>query len=130
MASKHSENIKNKKDEKNSTIKKTILIVLLLTIFGILFIFRDSINFTNDELKGIWTTDEVTIYEFDGKGKGTMRLPNSEYNFSYIIHKNQIYIDFDNDKAKDSDYEFSFENDKLILKGIKTTTGTYTFKRK
>ena len=41
-----------------------------------------------------------------------------------------MYIDFESDRATDSDFEYSFEGDKLILKGIKSTTGTYTFTRK
>ena len=129
MASKHSENNYNPKSTKSNK-KILLLIIVLIIICGILYIFKDSINKGNDELKGIWTTDDVTVYEFNGNGTGTMKLPNSEYSFSYILHNNQIYIDFESDKAKDSDYEYSFENDKLILKGIKTTTGTYTFTRK
>ena len=72
----------------------------------------------------------ITIYEFDNKGSGKMILPSSEYKFTYVSNNNKLYIDFESDKATDSDYEYSFENDKLILKGINSTSGTYTFTKK
>ena len=59
-----------------------------------------------------------------------MILPSSEYKFTYVLNNNKLYIDFESDKATDSDYEYSFENDKLILKGINSTSGTYTFTKK
>lgn len=121
----------------NSFINKKKIIILLLILLFILVVIgcawyiltnkNIEINRSADNLNGTWTTDGVTIYEFDGKGKGTMRVPASNYDFTYIIHDNQIYIDFKDEKAKDSDYEFSIEDNKLVFKGIKATTGTYTF---
>lgn len=130
MDSKHGENAKSRKNEDNKKNKIIIIIIFIVVICGAVYFYKNPINIGNDELKGTWTTDDVTIYEFFGNGKGLMKLPNSEYSFSYILHKNQVYIDFEDEKAKDSDYEYSLENEKLILKGIKTTTGTYTFTKK
>ena len=91
MDSKHRENEKSRKSKKNKMI---IIIIFIVVISGAFYFYKNPINIGNDKLKGTWTTDEVTIYEFFGNGKGVMRLPNSEYVFSYILNKNQIYINF------------------------------------
>ena len=131
MASKHGNN------GNNSLFGKAIFIVIILIIIAVgISIFvkspkQNKENQTADErLISTWTTDGITIYEFDNKGSGKMILPSSEYKFTYVSNNNKLYIDFESDKATDSDYEYSFENDKLILKGINSTSGTYTFTKK
>ena len=131
MASKHSNN-----DRKLGNSFGKLILICIVFVF-IIFLISGFVknsgqnNKTVDErLIDIWTTDGVTVYEFDNKGKGAMKLPSSEYKFTYVINDNKLYIDFESEKAIDSDYEYSFENDKLILKVINSTTGTYTFQRK
>ena len=129
MQSKHSK--KNKSNKRNILINNMFVKTIVLVIIIILI----SIGFKNfkknqiDELQGTWTTDGVTIYEFDGKGEGNLKLPASEYKFIYSIDGNNVHIDFENEKATDSDYSFVFEGNNMILNGINQTTGTYTFKR-
>ena len=130
MASKHIDN------EKNSNWGKYIVIVIILIIVAIVISIvvkspkQDFYKRTDDRLISTWTTDGTTVYEFESNGKGTMKLPSTEYKFTYVLNDDKVYIDFESDKATDSDYEYSFDGDKLILKGIKATTGVYTFTKK
>ena len=103
-----------------------MIIIVLIVILGIIFFPKIRSN----PLIGTWTTDGITIYRFDKNNKGALIVPLSEYEFTYKIEDNKLFIDFKNEKSKDSDYEYSIENDKLILKGINKTTGSYTFTRK
>lgn len=86
-------------------------------------------KFESNNIIGTWTTDGVTIYKFDNKGKGSLNTSLSKYDFSYIINDNKIYIDFENEKAIDSSFEFSIKEDTLTIKGIDETTGIYTLKK-
>ncbi|MBR3199326.1 MAG: hypothetical protein IKG27_04865 [Bacilli bacterium] len=101
-----------------------ILLFLIIFIVSVLIIFRPK-----NPLIGTWTTDGVTIYRFDKKGKGALIVPLSKYTFNYKMNDDEIHIDFKNKKLHDSDYKVSFKKGKLILKGINKTTGTYTFKK-
>lgn len=77
-------------------------------------------------LEGKWDMDGVTSYEFHRNGKGAMVLPSAEYEFAYTVKDNILYIDFDYDGAKDAQYVFAVDGDKLSLDGGNTTTqGTY-----
>lgn len=115
---------KNKREKKSNNIKViAILIMIALIVIGIILVVN---NKKKDELEGKWSVDGLTFFEFDGKRNGILKVPTDEYKFTYIIHNNEIYIDYESDKATDSDYEYLFENSKLVLKGIKATTGTYT----
>ena len=133
MASKHSNERKRR-----SSKKYIILAILIIIAIAIIISFMsqnkeqttNSIKTADDRLIGTWTTDGVTVYEFESKSQGKMKLPSAEYKFTYVLNDNKMYIDFESDKATDSNYEYSFEGDKLILKGINATTGTYTFSRK
>ncbi|MBR3249548.1 MAG: hypothetical protein IKF83_02485 [Clostridia bacterium] len=128
MVSKHGDN-----EKKSNWGKYIIVIIIILVIVAIAISVmfkspkKDSSKLTDERLISTWTTDGTTVYEFESNGKGAMKVPSSEYKFTYVINDNKIYIDFESDKATDSDYEYSFEGDKLILKGIKSTTGEYTF---
>lgn len=126
---------KHGNEEKNSFFGKTTLIIVLLVIVAVgISVFvkapKQDNKTVDERLISSWTTDGITVYEFDNKGEGKMKLPSAEYKFTYTVNNNKLYIDFESDKATDSNYEFSFENDKLILKGINSTTGTYTFTKK
>ena len=65
-------------------MQKKLIITILITIIligGGIFAFT-RINKT-DKLAGLWDVDGNTKYEFDGKGKGKIIVPNSEYEFTY-----------------------------------------------
>ena len=117
-------------ETKHGNSKKTkgknliIILFLLVIIIGIFIVIKNNNN--KDNLEGSWTTDGVTIYEFNGKGNGVLKVPKEEYKFSYAVNSDKLYIDFVSIKAKDSDYEYTLQNDILTLKGIKGTTGIYT----
>lgn len=118
----------NKKKKKSKMFWIIIIIIILLTIF---IINKEKIfmKFESNNIIGTWTTDGVTIYKFDNNGKGSLNTSLSKYDFSYIINDNKIYIDFENEKAIDSSFEFSIKEDTLTIKGIDETTGVYTLKK-
>jgi len=117
--------------------KKSSKIILIICIFiaiiaSSVIIIKVIRNINKNNLKensliGLWTTDGVTIYEFKDNGKGMLKLPLSEYEYSYKIDGNKLHIDFESEETTDSDYEYYFENDNLILKGFYRTRGTYIF---
>lgn len=49
--------------------------------------------------------------------------PLADYDFTYEIKDNQLYIDFVNESAHDVTYEFSVKGDTLILIGGEGTIG-------
>ena len=113
---------------KKIKIKNIIIIFIVIIILIIaLLIFK---KITKNPLIGTWTTDGITVYQFKNKNTGSLIVPLSEYKFTYKIDGNKLYIDFENEKSNDSDYEYSFKDNKLILKGINKTSGTYVFKKK
>ena len=57
------------------------------------------------------------------KGSGAMLLTLADYDFTYEIRDNQLYIDFVNDSAHDATYEFSVKGDTLTLIGGEGTIG-------
>lgn len=125
MNGKHRENThrrgrKREYKKNRSGIKIFIIIIIMIVFVGVAIVNH------KDKLCGSWKTDGGTKYKFDGKGKGALITSLSRYEFSYTIKKNNIYIDFLTDKAKDASYEYSIEDTKLTIKGIDNTDGTYT----
>ena len=120
-------------------MRKRYIKIILLIVFILIAIIASTviiikmrkssnkINFKENSLTGSWTTDGITIYEFKDNGKGMLKLPLSEYEYSYKIDGNKLHIDFESEETTDSDYEYYFENDNLILKGFYRTRGTYIF---
>ena len=91
-----------------------ILIAILILIIGVIVaLFLGG----GDDLKGTWSLDDVTVYQFDGNGSGAMILPNSTYDFDYKINENEVSIDFESEKARDFTYTFSVEKNTLTLVG-------------
>lgn len=116
----------NKKRKKNTKARAILLLILLFIVVAVITYFIVKITvFKTDKFAGTWTVDGTTNYEFDGKGKGKLKLPSDEYIFSYKIENDKLHIDYESDKANDSDYEYSFKKDKLVLKGLDTYAGEY-----
>ena len=130
MGAKHRKNNTSPKYSKKYIIIMIIIIVIIICIFVLGISTQNRNKNKTDEIIGTWTTDEVTVYEFDGKGNGKLILPSSQYNFTYTLNENIIHIDFESEKATDSDYIYSLDEGKLILNGTNTTAGTYTFTKK
>lgn len=72
-----------------------------------------------DALKGTWDMDGTTIYQFDGKGEGSMILPSNTYTFKYTINEEEktVSIDFEDEKATDYTYSYTIDKDSLTLYG-------------
>lgn len=73
-------------------------------------------------LVGKWNVDSVTAYRFDENGTGALILPSSEYAFRYTVKDDILFIDFENENVKDSEYIFERSDDVLILNGGNNTT--------
>lgn len=74
----------------------------------------DVLNGT-DVLSGTWDLDGITVYQFDGKGNGSLKLPDNTYLFTYKMNDNSLSIDFESEAARDITYTFTVENEKLLL---------------
>ncbi len=72
---------------------------------------------------GNWRMDSVTVYKFDGYGRGVMCTDVDNYTFAYTAVNGHLYCDFDVDDAMDSDYTYVLTGDILTL-----TRGKKTFK--
>lgn len=68
-----------------------------------------------DGLKGTWTLDSTTVYEFDGKGGGALCLPLNTYEFSYTAENGTLAIDFADHAASDAVYRYSVRGSTLTL---------------
>lgn len=106
------------KEKKNKNALKFIgpalIAVLSLILLGIGIQFVVA-KLNTDELKGVWTSDQVTFYQFDGKGKGTLILPNSQYEFTYQLNESTLSIDYESDKALDAVYTVEINGKKINL---------------
>ena len=114
--------------DKNSNGKNLFKIIAAILIIALVVVV--VMYLPKDKLYGTWTTDGITVYKFNGKGKGSLVTTLSRYEFNYKIKKNELYIDFLSDKAKDASYKFSIAEDKLVVDGIDETTGNYTMTKK
>ena len=120
--------MKKNKYKKIINILTIILIILIvITLCISISIKKKNKNDVKETIIGKWTTDEVTVYQFNKDNTGMLIVPLSEYKFTYKIKDNKLSIDFQNEKSEDSEYTYSLEKNKLILKG---QNGTFTFKRK
>ena len=97
--------------------------VLLIVIIVAIILIVKGCSGATDALAGTWDLDSNTTYEFDGKGSGEMLLTLADYDFTYEIKDNQLYIDFVNESAHDATYEFSVKGDTLTLIGGEGTIG-------
>ena len=90
----------------------------------------DGSDNVSDKLAGTWSIDKYTSYYFDGIGNGKLILPNSEYEFKYIINENTVELDFDKTSVDDSVYEYQINNKKLTLKSKDNNKGTFELSKK
>ena len=121
--------MREKKDKKviNEQQKKKIIIKAIIVLFFIIFIIVLFCIVHKDKLYGKWTTDGNTVYEFNGKGKGSLTVPSTKLLFSYKISKNKIHIDFIDENAEDGDYEYFIKDVKLTLTETQKTKSEYVF---
>ena len=107
-------------------VYRVLLAVLaVVLVLSAAMIARGALK--GDGLKGSWALEEGTVYEFDGKGGGTLRLPMGSHAFSYTIEANLVTLDFADESLPDASYSFLLGKDALTLD---TNTGTvYWLKR-
>lgn len=99
-----------RKRQRQAAIMVVVLILLLAVLVGLI------VHMTRrDELRGTWTLDQVTAYEFDGKGHGALLLPQKHYEFDYTIDGKCLYIDFRDPTAEDTSYTYETSKDTLLL---------------
>lgn len=95
-----------------------IVAFAVLLVFGIVMLVS---SLRHDDLKGAWALDDTTVYEFDGRGHGTLRLPLGSYAFSYATEGDYLTIDFEDETAIDAGYIYERSGNVLTLD---TDTGT------
>ncbi len=67
------------------------------------------------EVTGTWKLDDVTIYMFDGKGRGIMLTAVNNYTFLYSAQDGKLAIDFDSDGGADREYQYVINGDRLTM---------------
>ena len=101
-----------------------------LIIMSTITLVMSSIMITNsfkNSFVGTWVSEGGTIYDFHKDHSGSMKTSLSEYKFTYLVREQFISIDFEDEKNNDSDFEYSFDKNKLILKSEK---GLFSFTKK
>ena len=104
-----------------------MIILIIIVICAIIVLLLGARKTPKDSILGSWTTDGVTIYEFNKDNTGKLIVSLKEYEFTYVIGNDTLLINFENEKSEDSKYTYTFEDDKLILEG---DNGKFTFIRK
>lgn len=69
------------------------------------------------KILGRWNLDGTTVYEFNKHGKGALVLMTAQYDFTYKIEDDVIYIDFIDERALDSRYTFKVNGTMLFMTG-------------
>ena len=112
---KHFTRASRKPSEKAHGRRKTIGLIcaaIAVIIAAAVLIARFG---STDALKGTWDLDGVTVYEFNGKGAGSLNLPSNSYAFTYEIKNGTLAIDFESEAARDTTYTFTADKNKLTL---------------
>lgn len=111
-------------------MKKKIRIMIVLIVIVLILIVLALVGTKKTpraQIVGTWTTDGVTIYEFEKGNTGKLIVSLGEYEFTYKITDDTLEIDFENERSSDAKYTYKIEENKLILRG---DNGTYTLIRK
>lgn len=95
---------------------------LAILILIIVLIFKGCSGGKND-IAGTWRLDNFTAYQFENDGTGVMLLTNSQYDYTFKVKGDNLYIDYKDDILGDVSYTFAVEGDTLILTGGEGTSG-------
>ena len=110
---------KKRKQHRLLGISAAVLAIILLAILIIVVAKSCSsggdVPKGTDVLSGTWDLDGITVYQFDGKGNGALKLPDNTYSFTYKMKDNSLSIDFESESARDITYTFTVKNEKLLL---------------
>ena len=68
-----------------------------------------------EDIAGTWTIDDITTYNFKADGTGALILPKNKYSFKYTLKEDELKIDFENKKLRDSTFKVSLQDEVLTL---------------
>ncbi len=112
-----SERNAGKKDKKEK-LPSVILICASVVIACVVFLAAFLIIYgRKDDLAGKWSPDNVTVYSFNGRGRGEMVLPLNTYDFRYVLEDGMIRIDFADESVEDREYIYVISDGVLKLTG-------------
>lgn len=115
---------------------KTVLGILAIALVATVIFLAGKMVLSkerkaSDLLRGTYVYDLYTEYDFDGKGKGCMRLEEVEFPFVYEITGDKLQMKYEGNRIKDSTYRFALDGKTLTLHGEEGTVGgTYVLTRK
>ena len=95
---------------RKSVIAAGITAMLLIAVIVVLLSLGGK-----DRLKGRWSLDGVTVYEFSGDGSGALLLDTRAYPFHYRTDGDRLTIDFVSESAADREYTYHVQNKTLVL---------------
>ena len=96
-----------------------VCLVLSAAVAAVLFF-----TLRKDPLQGRWLYG-TTVYSFDGRGEGSMVLPEEAYAFTYDLSGETLTMDFEDPRLSDASYGLTFREDKLILSGRESLSGNF-----
>lgn len=100
---------------------RMLVIATLAAVFVLAAVMLVNGALHRDALRGSWMMEDGTVYEFDGKGSGMLRLPLSDLVFRYTAKDGVLRIDFTDEDATDAGYRYTRAGDTLRLE---SNTGT------
>lgn len=71
-----------------------------------------------EDIAGTWTIDEITTNSFKADGTGALILPKNKYSFKYTLEENELKIDFENKRLRDSTFKVSLTDGVLTIQCI------------
>ena len=100
--------------KKKTKIKLKPLLITAI-ILGLIIILFVKLCEKNNSLVGKWTTENGTIYQFDKDYTGKLITQLGDFKFKYNIDDDEVFVDFDSEKSKDTRFKFYFEGEELIF---------------
>lgn len=113
---------RHKKGHRKNIIIVSIFIATII-LAALVLIALPKFHSASYDIRGIWIYDQYTYYEFDGQGNGCLQLETERYEYTYKILGTKLYIDFANVEIRDCTYDFSIQNDELLITGKEGTIG-------
>ena len=98
--------------------------LILITVLLLLAAAGTGLGFAlkKDELHGQWLYGS-TVYSFDGRGKGSMELPEEVYPYIYQAKGNRLTLDFEDERLSDPSYRYAIAGERLTLEGDEALGG-------
>lgn len=124
IAKRRAERLRRKKQKKRRNILIASFAVIAIVIIAVsLFAWNLSVGEKDNALIGTWVYDEHTNYEFNSDNTGCMSIENNKFDYTYVIDKNTLKIDFKSESIHDAAYTFEIKDEQLTLIGGEGTTG-------